>query len=260
MEYFIITNRLTNLRRQIDELKEEFEINKQNKNSVDYITYLQMNSSIIDTQIRREIEFIKRYDNCFSEIDKGIHRRRCKQLNQILFDFENELITLGSVRNILWEEENGFDFEIKSESPLSTNYLENHLEIVKEFKEFIEIAKIKKIQNKKNFSKIETSGNKYEFKITLKHIALKAYYEDEHITESNAISFLKGTEFKSGKKLYQHFSFYLKNANRRANTESLTTLKNKIELFKEVTTLLNDNETSKIIDETKHLENFISAY
>lgn len=260
MEYFIITNRLTNLRRQIDELKEEFKINKQNKNSVDYITYLQMSSSIVDTQIRREIDFIKKYDNCFSEIDKGIHRRRCKQLNQILFDFENELISLGSVRNVLWDEENGFDFEINSETPVSKNYLENHLEIVREFREFIEITKTKTIDNKINFSKIEVSKNKYDFKITLKHIALKAYYEGEYITESNAIDFLKETEFKSGKKLYQHFSFYLKNANRRANTESLTTLKNKIELFKQVTTLLAENKRSKIIDETKRLETFIAVY
>jgi hypothetical protein len=98
------------------------------------------------------------------------------------------------------------------------------------------------------------------FKITLKHIALRAHYEGKIISESNASEFLKGTGLKSGKKLSQYYSFYNNSTDRRANPESKIKLKNKIKLFEEVATLLPKNLRTKAIDEKKHLESFISCY
>lgn len=151
MEYFIIVKRIAYLRQYIDELKHEFIFEKQSEDLEKFITFLQMKCSFIETQIEREIEFLKIYYNDFTEIDKGIHKRLCKQLNIILNDFENELINLGTGRNSLWAQENGFDFEITLSQNLKKTLIENHLQVVKEFKDFI---KVDEIENNKSNSTI----------------------------------------------------------------------------------------------------------
>ena len=115
------------------------------------------------------------------------------------------------------------------------------------------------LRPKKNTSKKNETSD-FQFKITLKHIALKAYYEGKQITESNANDFLVKTPYTSGKKLYQYYLEFANNTDRRADPESKTKLKNKIKLFKEVTTLLTENQKSKSIDEIEILESFITRY
>lgn len=115
------------------------------------------------------------------------------------------------------------------------------------------------LRPKKDISKkIKTSYS--QFTITLKHIALKAYYEGNQITESNASDFLKKTPYTSGKKLYQFYLEFASNTDRKSDPESKTKLKNKIKLFKDVITLLDENKKDKVIDEVKILESFITRY
>lgn len=100
----------------------------------------------------------------------------------------------------------------------------------------------------------------FNFKITLKHIALKAYYNNTPIFERNAEKFLEDEAQISTKKLVQHYSFFNNAVDRIANPESKIMLKNKIKLFEEVRTMLPVDKRGKISDEIIVLKNFMSCY
>jgi hypothetical protein len=76
-------------------------------------------------------------------------------------------------------------------------------------------------------------------------IALINYYNEMTITEGNAAEIANKSGWKnktSGRKIWQRYSFYSSNANRKAipDNPTPTTTKNKIKLFKSVLPYLND--------------------
>jgi hypothetical protein len=143
----ITANRLNTLRNYV--ATKPIELNRKKQEAIvdSLIFHLQKECTDID----RIIKNAKEYEKCYylTEIEKGHHRRLCKALNQILFDFENELIALGTKRNINWESEIGFDFELEFPDQPINQLLENHLEIAKEFEEFIKIEKHSQKASKK---------------------------------------------------------------------------------------------------------------
>lgn len=155
------------------------------------------------------------------------------------------------------EQQCGFDLDIEMIKPRLSSYFKMISFLESKKTEIIHLESTIPDREQKE-STISQSEN--GFTISLRHIALKAYYEGKHITEQNASEFLVRSEFTSHKKLYQYYTFYATNIDRKANPQSKTKLKNKIKLFKEVTSLLPEDKRGKAIDETKILEGFIPLY
>ncbi len=143
----IINRKLDLLRGYISEKRNTYFINKAQQNPlVSFEFHLQMECASIDRIIKNAKEFEK--CNYLPEIEKGKHRLLCKVLNQMLFDYENELISLGTKKDIYFEFEAGFDFDDNLNNKPIKQLLPNYLKIEKEFEEFI---KIDKVQEKEKY-------------------------------------------------------------------------------------------------------------
>jgi hypothetical protein len=85
--------------------------------------------------------------------------------------------------------------------------------------------------------------------LTLRETALKAYYEGSTIQKSEG-------------KVYQHFTFYCSNANRKGKPNPFThlKLKNKINLFERVIELLPKDKKGRAIDELKIINSYLVEF
>jgi len=101
----------------------------------------------------------------------------------------------------------------------------------------------------KHFNSIE--GAKEPAKLTLKMIALKYVYENKYITKENCNDIAKQFGYNSGQKLYQEFTIFIKQENRKGEPKDPTAkkYKNKIELIQSVINILDDSYKPKAIDE-----------
>lgn len=80
-------------------------------------------------------------------------------------------------------------------------------------------------------------------KLTLKQIALKHFYEGNLITRDNANCIAKDYGYKSGEKLYQHYTHYSQKENRtKFEHESKRAQKSQIHLFESVKQYINDKK------------------
>jgi hypothetical protein len=104
------------------------------------------------------------------------------------------------------------------------------------------------------------SKNNSKASLTIKEIALKCFYEGEIITRENAKNFLLGTGHTSGERLYQKYTHYSNNNDRKADPESKVRLNNKIKLFEKVIAELPENKKEKAKDELKILCSFEPRY
>jgi hypothetical protein len=104
------------------------------------------------------------------------------------------------------------------------------------------------------------SKDKIKASLTISEIALKYVYEGENITRENAKDFLLGTGHTSSEKLYQKYTFYSNNTDRKADPESKVKLNNKIKLFEKVIAELPENINGKAKDELQILYSFKPKY
>jgi len=92
-------------------------------------------------------------------------------------------------------------------------------------------------------------------KLSLRQVALINFYEGNRISRENASEIATKYGYKSGQKLYQYYSFYLKNTNRRAyDLGSENKLINKIKLFESILKYLSDKGKALALDEIKILK------
>jgi hypothetical protein len=95
-------------------------------------------------------------------------------------------------------------------------------------------------------------------KLTIDKIALKLVYEGASLPREKANIIITDYGHTSGEKLFQRFTFYSNESNRRANPSgTIKVLKNKIKLFESVIELLPNEKRSKAIDEVKYLKVFL---
>ncbi|MBT3385776.1 MAG: hypothetical protein HN778_05840 [Prolixibacteraceae bacterium] len=115
---------------------------------------------------------------------------------------------------------------------------------------------IKQVKTDNPKEKAKKPFLKESSKLTLRKIALINFYINKPITEDNKDEIAKQYDWKSGHKLYQHYSFYSSRANRLALPDPFTKKKynNIIELFEKVIEHLPDNYKQKAIDEKKTIE------
>jgi len=92
--------------------------------------------------------------------------------------------------------------------------------------------------------------------LTISQVALMHCYEGPRITRKNADEIAKDCGHRSGEKLYQKFTFFSSNANRRAEPTEATsiTFKNKIDLFESVVERLSGEVKSSAIEDLNHLK------
>lgn len=112
------------------------------------------------------------------------------------------------------------------------------------------------IQEITPYLKENPKNNKVDSKsLTINQIALKLFYESKIVTRENCSNIIKEFGHTSGDKLYNRFTYYSSNANRKGNPHPLTVKKfsNKIQLFKSVIEILEDPYKQKALDELKIL-------
>lgn len=97
--------------------------------------------------------------------------------------------------------------------------------------------------------------------LKINQIALKYFYEGIQITRKNGNDIAKKNGHNSGEKLFQKYTFYTSQSNRKGRPSHCTEkkLKNKIELFESVIELLPTNKQEKLKDEVLLLKNIFDA-
>ncbi|MFV8346206.1 hypothetical protein [Flavobacterium sp. ZB4P13] len=114
------------------------------------------------------------------------------------------------------------------------------------------------IAPKKFNPKSEVNLNDGDEKLSMNQIALKLVYEGASLPREKANTVITDYGHTSGEKLFQRFTFYSKESNRRANPDgTIKVLKNKIELLDSVIELLPEDKRSKAIGEVKYLKGFL---
>lgn len=98
--------------------------------------------------------------------------------------------------------------------------------------------------------------NGKEVKVSIKEIALRCVYENRSITRKNADEIVEQYGHKSGEKLFQEYTKFKSQTNRRGQPLpwSEKALKNKITLFKKVAGALSGNPKEKVLEDIKILE------
>ena len=85
--------------------------------------------------------------------------------------------------------------------------------------------------------------------LTLGQIALIRFYNNDPVTRQNHNAIARQYGHTSGEKLFQKYTYYSSNANRKGAEDSLAKLKNKIELFESVLDYVAAPHLSKIQEE-----------
>ena len=126
--------------------------------------------------------------------------------------------------------------------------------IANAIKDFITLHRIDLQPKEKEKIRLEVPTFNANQKLSLRQIALIHYYQNKHITRDNADAVAKENGFSSktsGEALYQKFSSYCSNADRKALPDTKKKIENKIFLFESILEYLSGNEKTKAIDELK---------
>lgn len=96
-------------------------------------------------------------------------------------------------------------------------------------------------------------------KYTFNQIALKYVYEKEVITLNNCNEIAINYGYTAGRKLFQRYSFYRSDADRKGRPDTLTrrTMRNKIKLFESVIDMLNVDNRQRIVSEIVILKGYL---
>lgn len=95
---------------------------------------------------------------------------------------------------------------------------------------------------------------------TVSFVALYLYYSGANVSSENIDDLARSYGFENGAKLKQEYNKSLISADRTADPESKTKLKNKIKLFEAVRDKLDPLKRRKIEDELKILKGYLSSY
>lgn len=125
------------------------------------------------------------------------------------------------------------------------------VEVVKELKAFLNDFHINGKSN------TNLANNENSLKLSLRQIALVHAYNNKQITRTNGNKIAESHGFKSGEKLFQHYTFYSSPVNRKANESSITKLKNKITLFESVLSYLKPKRKTLAEEEISKLYGYI---
>lgn len=141
-----------------------------------------------------------------------------------------------------------------------TDSMDNRITKLKELSNIIFNTRLI-LENQKDFnSHVINSANSemdcVNNNIDLKALALLYVYNGESINENNKDSVAVKYGFQNGNKLKQHYNFYSNVVDRTANEDTKLKLKNKINLFKKVELILNEERRNRIRDEITILESF----
>jgi hypothetical protein len=97
-------------------------------------------------------------------------------------------------------------------------------------------------------------------KRTVPFVALYLYYSGEEVNTGNVNQIAKKHGFKNGLKLTQEYNKFRSSADRTADPDSKTKLKNKIKLFEAIIKELDISKRGKIEDELKILKEHLLIY
>jgi hypothetical protein len=97
--------------------------------------------------------------------------------------------------------------------------------------------------------------------LTTDQIALIHFYQRSQITRDNAKEVAENNDHSSGEHLFQKYTYYTSQANRRAKPDPFSDkkLRNKIKLFESVLPHLQLSDTSLLRDEIKVLRNHLTS-
>jgi hypothetical protein len=90
--------------------------------------------------------------------------------------------------------------------------------------------------------------------LPLKAIALYHVYSGKQITRQNGNDIAEEYGYKSGEKLYQHFSWYSSRMNRIGDPDSKSKIENKISLIETVLKILPPDKKAQASDELRMLK------
>lgn len=166
--------------------------------------------------------------------EKGLLNNAQKiQLELVLSNRELELSEINSIK------------EIDSKRYIKT--LKNWFKSEKKF--ITEITALLKISDL-------STQEKQKPQLSIKQIALKLVYEGAVVNRNNSKNIVKEYGHTSGEKLFQEFTYFSSQANRKGNPSSQTLKKfdNKIELFESVIQLLPEPNKQRALDELNILK------
>ena len=106
--------------------------------------------------------------------------------------------------------------------------------------------------------KPNSGPNQNQSRLTIMQIALVHFYEGKQITRENAVSIAKENGHNSGDALYNKFTHFSSNANRKGN-DTQVKLTNKIKLIESVIELLPKNKRARAIDEVAMLKSILES-
>ena len=95
----------------------------------------------------------------------------------------------------------------------------------------------------------ELTANKKLNTLTLGQVALIRFYNNEPVTRQNHNAIARQYGHNSGEKLFQKYTYYSSSSNRKGAEDSLTKLKNKVELFESVLDYIAAPHLPKIQEE-----------
>jgi ribosomal protein S17 len=181
------------------------------------------------------------------------------KIDYIFFTRQNDLYMIADLRE---SENKPFEkFIVEAEELSKKSFSLNLLTLTNgRFIGKLTFDDIQYIKNILNEITLKTEEKSQENKLTISEIALKCFYEGKVINRENAKSYLVGTKYTSGERLYNKFIKWSNNTDRKAYPESKVKLRNKIESFEKVIALLPEDKNGKAIDELKILNSFISKY
>jgi len=146
--YRIFSDKLSRVIAYVEDLTVLFKSKKESDTDT-YISFLQLQIPNIEEELQNILDYLK--TTLLKERVKQRFFKYSKQLNKLLFEFENELIRLNATRNN--ELENAFNFELDNNYTIANNeLLPNYLEIEKDFRNFIKVGESQLEEKKKGKS------------------------------------------------------------------------------------------------------------
>lgn len=109
--------------------------------------------------------------------------------------------------------------------------------------------------------KVIQQSTKKKPKLTINQIALKYVYSNKQITRENGDEIIEQYGYKSGEKLFQRYTYYSSQTNRKGKPQpcTLIKLKNKIQLLESIVPLVPADNQSRIKDEVYILKSIMDA-
>lgn len=143
------------------------------------------------------------------------------------------------------------------QSKLLDSYSKNELTYIKLLKNWLKNEKSYFQDITPYYVRKKTKSNSESVKnLKINEIALKYVYEGKLISKGNSLQIAKSYGHASGNKLYQQYLFFSSTANRKGKPLPCTPLrlKNKINLFEKVISVLETDNKERALDELKILK------